>query len=59
MKILKIVVDERPKECIICMLNTRTNSEICGKMETINTGSWQCIRRVPDERCLIEVKELK
>lgn len=55
MKIKKIVVDERPKNCIECPIN-RTLTHGCGKLVKNKKNGALAIDKKPDDRCLLEIE---
>lgn len=53
MKILKVIADRRPSECMLCpLLKGQFNQLNCGTI----IGKTGRIR-IPDERCLITIEE--
>lgn len=56
MKIYKVLVDEKPVECIMCPLkNSGIKLDLqCGKQYTYKHGNWITTTWVPDERCKFE-----
>lgn len=60
MKIFKVIADKRPSECLLCPLKCSTVKNDfgeCGKLVKKNIcGGWEEKKRVPDERCVFEVR---
>lgn len=58
--IYKVVADKRPAECLLCPLKhsgIKIDMQECGKRVKTNLpGGWIEEKRMPDERCLFEVK---
>lgn len=54
MKIHKIIVDKKPKCCIMCMMNTKTSLKECGEIKSReNRNGWVESQRCPDDRCML------
>ena len=60
MKIFKVIADKRPEECLTCPLKCseiKMNMSECGKkIKTNLPGGWLEEKRIPDERCVFEVR---
>lgn len=58
--IYKVIADKRPTECFTCPIKRsgiKTNMGECGKKIKTNLPSgWIEGKRIPDERCVFEVK---
>lgn len=59
MKIIRLVADRKPSECMLCpLLNGQSNRLNCGEIiAKSNEGGFKGRNRVPDERCLITIEE--
>ena len=60
MKIYKVLVDKKPKGCLLCPLkNSGIKLDLrCGKKYTRTTSDgWETTSRIPDDRC--KFKEVK
>lgn len=57
-KIVKIVADGRPSECLMCplILEYRPSTKVCGMVEKRTIGNKTFEHKVPDARCLVEVE---
>lgn len=54
MKIYKVLVDKKPKDCLMCPLKASilATDHKCCKID--NSGGWNFSHFVPDNGCLLE-----
>lgn len=61
MKIYKIIADKKPGICLLCPIKSssvKVDMLDCGVVKTWDAGDgWTQTGKVPDHRCLFEVKE--
>lgn len=56
MRILKIIVDEKPECCIRCPF---TSDKDCGETFTINYNGSSISKQQPDNRCKLVISKAK
>lgn len=61
MKVYKMIVDSKPKHCMLCPLKAsavKIDIPECGEMRRENIGGgWMQGGMVPDHRCILEVNQ--
>ena len=56
MRLIKVIVDEIPAECVQCPLN-RTYTRDCGRMSSRNCNGGTVFGKMPDKLCKLTVAE--
>jgi len=56
MKLIKVIVDEIPAECVQCPLN-RTYTRDCGRMSSRNCNGGTVFGKMPDRSCKLTERD--